>query len=67
MSKKLSNDEVVDLVENGRTIPLSRDKAKLFCEKALAARLEESKVQVAALVDGIKETFDRNFLRIISW
>jgi len=67
MSTMLSNDEVVDLTENGRTIPLARDKAVLFCEKALAARLEESKAQVAALVDGIKDTFDRNFLRIISW
>lgn len=44
MSTQLSNDEVVDLVENGRTIPLTRDKAALFCEKALAVRLEESKV-----------------------
>lgn len=67
MSTALSNDDLVDLVENGRTIPLTRDKAATFCEKALAARLAESKVQVAALVDGIKETFDRDFLRIISW
>lgn len=67
MSTTLSNDEVADLIDNGRTIPLTRDKAQLFHDKVISTRLEESKVQVAALVDGIKETFDRNFLRIVSW
>lgn len=67
MSTTLSNDEVVDLAENGRATPLTRDKAQFFHDKVISTRLEESKAQVAALVDGIKETFDRNFLRIVSW
>jgi hypothetical protein len=39
----LSDDSVVDLIENGRDIPLKRENAQNFYDKALKARLEESK------------------------
>lgn len=67
MSIILSNDETVDLIPKGKTIPLTKDKVESYCAKALKMRLDESKIQIAALVEGIKETFDRDFLRIISW
>ena len=54
MSVMLSNDEVVDLIPKGRNIPLTKDKADAYCSKALKIRLEESQVQIASLVEGIK-------------
>jgi hypothetical protein len=33
-------------VENGRNIPLKKEKAELYYEKALEARLDESKLQI---------------------
>ena len=67
MSTLLSDDTVVDLEENGRNIPLKRANAQSYCDKALKARLEESKQQVEALAAGIDKTFDRRFLRMMNW
>jgi len=67
MSTMLSDDTVVDLVENGREIPLKRENAQSFCDKALKARLEEGKQQVEALTAGMDKTFDRRFLRMMNW
>lgn len=67
MSIMQTNGDVVDLVPKGRTITLTKEKAESYCHKAVTYRLEESKLQINSLIQGIKETFDRNFLRIISW
>lgn len=67
MSTMLSNDQVVDLVVNGRELPLKKHKAQEFHDKAIGARLSESKVQVQSLINGIGKTFDRKFLRLVSW
>jgi hypothetical protein len=44
MSTLLSDDSVFDLIENGREIPLTRENAQSFHDKAVKARLEESKL-----------------------
>jgi hypothetical protein len=67
MSTLLSDGSVVDLVEGGRDIPLTKSLAQEFYDKALKVRLEESKAQVQALINGIHKTFDKKFLRMISW
>ena len=63
----LSDNRVVDLIENGRNVPLKRSNAQLFYDRALQARLNECKPQVQALVAGIDKTFDRKILRLINW
>ena len=67
MSTLLSDSSVVDLVEGGRDIALTKSLAQEFYDKALKVRLEESKAQVQALINGIDKTFDKKFLRMISW
>lgn len=67
MSTLLSDGSVVDLVEGGRNVPLTKALAQEFYDKALKARLEESKAQVQAVINGIHKTFDKKFLRMISW
>ena len=67
MSTLLSDSSVVDLVEGGRDFALTKSLAQEFYDKALKVRLEESKAQVQALINGIDKTFDKKFLRMISW
>jgi hypothetical protein len=67
MSTMLSNDQVVDLVENGRNIQLKKHQVQEYHDKAIQTRLAESKTQVQALIDGIDKTFDKKFLRMVSW
>jgi E3 ubiquitin-protein ligase HECTD3 len=67
MSTMLSDNRVVDIVENGRNIPVTRASAQQFYDGALQARLSECKPQVQALVAGIDKTFDRKILRLINW
>lgn len=67
MNVLLSSGEMVDLIENGGNIPVTKDLAQEYHDKALRARLDESKLQVQALVAGIDKTFDKNFLKMVSW
>jgi E3 ubiquitin-protein ligase HERC2 len=67
MSTLLSNGQVFELIQNGKNIPLTREKAKEFYTKALEAKLGESTLQVQALLKGIGKTFDQKFLRMVSW
>lgn len=67
MSTMLSNDQLVDLVDNGQQAPLTKASAQLFYDKSLEVRFAESRAQVEALVAGIHKTFDMKFLRIMNW
>lgn len=63
----LSNDQVVPLLENGEKLSLTRERAQFYYDKCLELRLRESRQQVQALLNGIDKTFDRKFLRMVSW
>lgn len=67
MSILLSNGKSVDLVENGSNIPVTRANITEYFDKAVKVRLEECKPQVEALINGIAKTFDKSFLRMVSW
>lgn len=67
MSTMLSDNKVVDLIENGRNLPLTKSNAQVFHDKAIQVRLVEGKAQVQALLEGIDKTFDRRILRLLNW
>lgn len=58
---------MVDLIENGQSVPLTKARAQKFFDKALEVRLAECKPQVGAIVAGIQKTFDMKFLKIMNW
>jgi len=59
MSTHLSDGSSVNLIENGSTVIVTRQMAKEYYDKSIEARLNESKAQVKALINGIHKTFDK--------
>ena len=63
----LSNGNEIELCENGNNIFLSLENKKLFIDLVEKARLNEGKIQIQAIRNGLEQVIPIGLLKLLSW
>jgi len=63
----LSNGKEVELCENGNNKFLSLENKKLFIDLVEKTRLNEGKLQIQAIRNGLEQVIPSGLLRLLSW
>ena len=64
---KLSDSTIVELVDNGKSIPVSYENKKDYIKNALNVRFQEAGKQIKALREGLAKVVPLGLLNLITW
>eukprot|EP00760_Papus_ankaliazontas_P010189 PhM_4_TR14220/c0_g1_i1/m.66571/K10594/HERC1; E3 ubiquitin-protein ligase HERC1 len=64
---QLCDETVVDLVEDGKQVPLTFDRRREYCDNMVACRLDEARPQIEAIRAGLATVIPEYLLALLTW
>mmetsp|Transcript_9491 Transcript_9491/g.9026 ORF Transcript_9491/g.9026 Transcript_9491/m.9026 type:complete len:149 (+) Transcript_9491:6686-7132(+) len=64
---QLSDGSEVELCSGGKHLNLTRSNVEEYCKKVVEVRLNESKVQIQAIVEGINFVIPKSIYAFFNW